>query len=323
MDKNENQSIERRSFLAGSAALGASVLTGGVPPFASETQGEMPKRVLGRTGVEVPIVGFGGGLFGRTDMSAKEAATLLNQTLDAGVTYLDAAPIYPRAEELMGQVVPHRRDEIFLVTKVRTPSAKEAEEYFTNSLKLMKTDHVDLLHIHNMGLWEVDDVMADDGVFGFVTKMKKEGRARFIGITSHLKHEKLLPVLETGQLDVTMLPLGMLHKYAYKFEEVILPVARKHKMGIVGMKVFGGPTGDISKHVPGRVPREHLQNTVRYCLSLEGVATAVLGAYTIEEVRQNAAWARAYKPFSASEVKVVDAGCKQMAAEFGAYLGAV
>ena len=323
MDSMKKQSIERRSFLAGSAALGASILTGGVPPLASEAAGGIPKRVLGRTGVEVPIAGFGGGLFGRTDMSAQDAAALLNQTLDEGIGYFDAAPTYPRAEELMGLVVPHRRDEVFLTTKVRTTSAEEARELFKTSLKKLKTDHVDLLYIHNMGLWEVEDVMASGGVFEFVTEMKKEGLARFIGVTSHMNHEKLIPVLETGEMDVTMLPLGMLHKYAYKFEDVILPIARKHKMGIVAMKVFGGPNGDASKHVPGRVPREHLEDTVRYALSLEGVATAVLGAYTIEEVRQNAAWAKTYKPFGADETGRIDSACKKLAGEFKTYLGPV
>ncbi len=316
--------LKRRSFLAGVAgvsAAGALASCTGAQTV-SVNQAGIPMRVLGRTGEKVPIAGFGAGLFGRIGLTKAEGAALVHTAIDSGITYLDAAPTYPNAHELIGEVMPQRRDEVFLISKVRVDNAKEAEELFTKALKDMKTDHVDLLYIHNVGLYDINKVMADDGVYPFVLKMKEKGLARFAGVTGHLNHANFKPVVEPGELDVMMVVLNFAHRYVYRFEDTVLPMAREHNMGIVAMKVLSGPTG-YSKAEPPKMPAEYCQDAFRYVLEIDGVSTAVIGMYTKEDVFKTAQWAREYKPMTKEELAALEAPGKKLAAEWGESFGKV
>ena len=122
----------------------------------------LPQRILGKTGEQVPILGLGTapGGFGLEDAAAIE---LIEMAIDRGVTYLDTAPGYERAQSQLGNIVPRRRDEIFLVTKVLTSDGKEAVEKLEENLRVLQTDAVDVCYVHSLGHLDVDQVLAKDG----------------------------------------------------------------------------------------------------------------------------------------------------------------
>ena len=145
--------IKRRSFLSGMAGVGAGMVAGCANlPFVGQSSKELPKRTLGRTKVEVPILGLGTACMGSARIGKKKAAALIQESIDLGVTYIDTARVYDEAEMYLGEVLPTRRDEVFLVEKVMTDNYEEAEKSFETSLRTLKVDHVDLLHMHNVCL---------------------------------------------------------------------------------------------------------------------------------------------------------------------------
>ena len=133
-----------------------------------------------------------------------------------------------------------RRKEIFLATKVLADTIDEAEASLSKSFRLLKTDWFDLVYYHSAGDHDVEKAMESDGVFSWLVKQKKAGKFRFLGISGHNRPARFVPLLETGEVDVLLTLVNFVDRYTYGFEERVLPVARKHKTGIVAMKVFGG-----------------------------------------------------------------------------------
>ena len=133
-------------------------------------------------------------------------------------------------------------------------------------------------------------------------------------------------VLETGAIDVLMVALNFVDFHTYRFEEEVLPVARKHHCGIVAMKVFGGHGGGFAgyrRRGPAKMPAEYLERAMRYSLSIDGVASSVIGPYTIDEVRQNVEWIKRFKPLSREEILALRETGKDMAAAWGPRFGPV
>lgn len=287
-------------------------------------------RVLGRTGQAITIVGLGSAPIGQSRPGVAEGVAVYRAALDAGINYVDTAHNYDDAERYLGELVPAFRDRIFLVTKALPRSsdpktaAMEMELQFEQSLRLLKTDHVDLLHIHSVGDKSPEMILAPDGPMDFVKKMKDKGLTRFIGITGHNRINHFVPVIETGEVDALMVTLNFADYHQYAFEEQVLPAARKHGCGILAMKVFGGHVnnaGGYSKKGPAKMPSDYLQRALRYSLGIEGVASAVLGVYDADEVKQNVEWAKAYKPLSKKERLALRETGSLLAREWGPRFG--
>ena len=222
----------RREFLAATAAVSASTL---VPAGAlAATSAKVPTKVLGKTGQKVSILGLGGAV----DITPQ----LMHATLGEGVTYIDSAQGYGggNSERNLGAYFEKsgRRDECFLVTKSGDHSAagfvRTLEE---DSLPRLKTDHVDLYFLHNLG----DPERLDDEIKTTAERLKKEGKIRFFGFSSH--HPRMVDVMnraaEVGFVDVIM--------FVYNFrthadEELRRAIDRCHEAGIglVSMKTQAG-----------------------------------------------------------------------------------
>ena len=340
MPEERSSDITRRGFikqapaavLAASAAssLVASAVARTVAPKVSQP---LPRRVLGRTKLEVTSMALGTAPCGMSmAISPAQVGEIVKTALDLGVNYIDTAPGYGNAEEGIGLGLGKRRKQIILGTKLYTDSVTKAEEMFSGSLKHLKTDYVDLLYFHQLGDRDIAKSRKADGVFTYILKQKKLGKCRFVGVTSHNRPGRVAEFLETGLVDVVMFPVNFADNYTYGYEKDVLPIARKHNIGVVAMKVFGGPAlkkdGKWSwrwedPKNQANVGAENVEMAIRYGLSVPGVSTVNLGVHNIDQVRQNVKHVTAFKPLSDSERKKLAKLGKKLAAKWGPQYGPV
>lgn len=312
--------VGRREFFSRLFSGGARLADTTLPSLSSLT---FPKRQLGRTGEWVPILGFGTASIGR-GVGDDVAAFLLNRAVDLGVNYIDTAPEiggYGRAQKQIGRALAARRREIFLVTKVFEPKASDARRLLESSLTELRTDHVDLLYVHSLGHDKMDPdvVFAKDGVFEAVMQAKREGLCRYVGVTGHNRPDRFVRAIEDFDLDVIMTATNFADVHTYDFEGRIWPHARAKNMGLVAMKVYGGVKG--GGHTPARMAEEHHDMALRYALSLEGCATAVVGMVNKDELDENVLRARAFAPLTAEERSELLLTGRELASEWGEHLG--
>jgi predicted aldo/keto reductase-like oxidoreductase len=294
--------ISRRRFLETAAVAGT------VASQSSAAESKMPQRTLGKTGVKVSVVAFGSGsrwLAYKEEARAHEAMT---KALNSGVTYVDTAYAYGngQSETWIGNLLGDRRKQLFLATKVSARGGDEALRSIEGSLKRLKTDHVDLLHIHSLTSAEdLATIEKPGNVLDVVRKMRDQKMARFIGITSHTDPAVLKTALERHDFDVTQMALnaaraGMAkgisafgEKHADSFETLALPVANRKKMGVIAMKIFA------QEQLNGKAPVEKL---ITYSLSLP-VTAVVLGMPKLEYVEENLRVAKAFRAMPANEMR--------------------
>ena len=328
---SQGSKVTRRQFLyqAGLGAAGAGLLAGSgwsdvVQNAATEP---LPTRVLGRTGEEVSILGLGSAPVGEGPPDLDEAIRVFSAAMDRGVNYIDTARIYGNAEEALGHLIPGRRDELFVATKCWAETAAQAEESLDESLRLLKIDHVDLCHIHHIGGKDLDIVLAEDGVLDYLLRQKEAGRIRFIGLSGHARSSHFLRMIETDHIDVVMTVLNHADRNIYEFESEVLPACIERNVGVVAMKVFAGIKGGFPNHRSAYVgcatETEFLPQALAYALDLPGVASAVVGPYTVEEAIHNVEMARAYESLSESDRAAILAYGEQLAEELGPRYGEV
>src|SRR3954470_9413755 len=166
--------MRRRTFLSSSAAV-AGLAWGAKTGNAKA--GDIPKRVFGKTGESLTIIGQAGGRFPMCTFDDAKAITL--RAYDLGVNYFDTARIYwsGRSEEVYGAVLPPFRKNIFMTTKSPQRSRKGAEADLDASLRALKTDHVDLWQIHQVSeMEEVEQIFAPGGAIEAFEAAKRAGK---------------------------------------------------------------------------------------------------------------------------------------------------
>jgi len=319
--------LNRRDFLVTTAAVGiTAACSETVPvtetPVAETATGSIPVRTLGQTGEKVSSLAFGGG--SRFGMYEKddEAIAVLNEAIDAGINYLDTAMGYGdgQSQRRYGEVMKTRRDEVFLATKVPYRTYDEAMREMDRSLRDLQTDHVDLLHIHSLGeLDDLEKIEAPDGVLKAVYKIRDEGMARFIGITSHTDAETMKVAIERHDFNCLQMALNPATRKlpwgtAGGFEDLVLPVAKEKNMGILAMKIAG------QDHLVGSEKgKASIRDLLYYDMNLP-VASCVVGMPTVEMMRENIQLARNFKPLEAAEVETIREQVKPSMAAFNRFM---
>lgn len=330
--------IRRREFLG---RFGAGVVSGALAPAVLKGESgrssprtsvgsiaDLPKRKLGRIGIEVPPLSLGTAPMGHAFYRAEPFAEVVTAALEAGVRYIDTAPIYDVAERHLSPVLGKWRKKVFLVTKVWAKNRDDALRSIEKSLKTIGVDYVDLCHLHNVGQYAREEAIGKGGLLEGVLEAKKRGWLKHVGCSGHFNVDRFLPVIETGEIDLVMLAMNLVDRHTYNFEERVLPTARKHKCAIVAMKVYGGVTGSwdgYRKRRPGRLARDDQlrQDAVDYALGIPGLSTCVVGVKTLEELRLTIAAFRKHKPLEGERQQAVMAKGAEMAKEWGAHFGDV
>jgi predicted aldo/keto reductase-like oxidoreductase len=285
--------------------------------------GTLPRRPLGKIGFQAGIVGLGAQRIADRPMEQSAVDRLIAEALDNGMNYIDTARGYGRSEELLGPALKGKRDQVFLVSKTRSPDRASAMADVEESLRLLKTDHIDAYHIHNFGREErfpdLDKALSEDGVLGALMDAKKQGKIKHIGSTSHMRTERVLKAFDTGEIEIFMCQLNFVERHSYNFEEKVLPEARRRGIAIIGMKVLGGPPRGTPA---GRLATSgDYEATLRYVWGLEGVAVAVIGMRSIKELHQAFTTARNFEPMTDGELAKLAVRGREMAKEWGEIRG--
>ncbi|HZM01828.1 MAG TPA: aldo/keto reductase [Candidatus Saccharimonadales bacterium] len=326
--------LGRRAFLRGMGALAltAPSLLADLNPDAGKNSAGIPLRVLGRTKEKITILGLGTAPVGMSKPGRAAGVPVFRAALEAGINYVDTAHNYDDAEDYLSEVLLEYRDKIFLTTKALPHSddpreaAREMQTQFEDSLRRLKTSHVDLLHIHSIGDKPPAMILAPGGPMDFVKKMKAQGLTRFIGVTGHNHVPRFAELINSGEVDVVMVTLNFADYHQYHFEEEILPVARRHGCGILAMKVYGGHSqapGGYARQGPSMMPVHFLEQSMHYSMGIPGVSAAVIGPYTVAEAKQNVAWAKRYTSLSLEETARLREQGKSWAAAWGPRFGPV
>lgn len=290
--------LSRRDFLTTASALAVAGIA-----EAQDSRTGMPMRTLGKTEAKVSVVAFGSGSRWLAYKEEDKALEAMTKALDAGVSYIDTAFAYGQgqSETWVGKLMPALRQSVFLATKVSVRPGDEAMRSIEGSLRRLNTDHVDLLHIHDLKTAEdLAAIEAKGNVLDVIRKMRDQKVARFIGITSHTDPAVLKTALERHDFDCTQMALnaakagmaqgisayGEVHEQS--FESLALPVANRKKMGVIAMKIFA------QDQIAGKAP---VKDLIRYSLSLP-VSACVLGMPKLEFLEENLAVAKAFQPMT-------------------------
>jgi aryl-alcohol dehydrogenase-like predicted oxidoreductase len=313
--------MNRRDFLkslAVACAAGTQAPRLGAAESAAaqtDTGSKLPQRPLGKTGVQVSALALGGVIGMQLPPSAEQdPAALAESALDLGITYFDTAPSYNngQSEANYGQVLARRRKEVFLATKTESRTHDGTMRGIEESLKRLRTDHVDLIQIH--GISPDEDLAAWDkpeGVLTALRKLREQKVTRFIGLTGHASAAKLRQAIEMYELDTLLTTLNPVAR-RQPFREDLLPVANQKKMGVIAMKVMGGGNGCLVTGNPlNKVLRPYHDQTshqvtpphlLRYTLGLP-ISVAVVGVASVEQLKTNIAIVKEMAPMTLAERK--------------------
>jgi len=272
---------------------------------------DLPTRPLGRTGFDVTILGFGAmelrGAPRGPELSDEEAEHVLNGVLDAGINFIDTSIDYGRSEERIGRFIAHRRPEYFLASKCgcvvggaqgeHVHTAENIRRGVENSLRLLKTDHLDLVQFHrSLTLEEFEK----DGALQEALKLKSEGKVRFLGVSGTLPN--LVEQIEMGVFDAFQIPYSALQR---EHEDVIAKASAAGAGTIIRGGVARGAPTDWQRTnymVPGTVMRDRweqarldelldgltrIEFTLRFTLSHPGLNTTIVGTRNLEHLEDN------------------------------------
>jgi uncharacterized protein len=319
----ERDEPNRREFLqAGLVGTGAALAgslnaaPGALGAALQNPEGGLtmiPTRALGNTGERVSILGLGGFHLG-TISSFEEAARIVQEAVDSGVTFMDNAWEYNqgRSEDLMGRALAGRRDKVFLMTKVCTHGRDKqvALQQLEDSLKRLRTDHLDLWQIHEVVYDNDPDLhFAKGGVIEALDQAKKDGKVRFTGFTGHKNPAIHLKMLSHNYpFDTVQMPLNCFDATYRSFERDVLPEVNRRGMAALGMKSLGG---DGQPVMHGAVSAEE---ALRYAMSLP-VAVTITGIDSLAVLQQNLAIARGFQAMSPAEMESLRRRCAPLAAD--------
>ena len=265
----------------------------------------MQKRRLGRTNLQVSIVGFGGTWI--SELTVPEAVGVVKRAFDLGINYFDTAKLDGDSEEKIGNALQDVRDQCIIATKTGSRTKKESLKDFKSSLKRLKTDKLDIIQLHG-----IDDektlskAMNEDGSLQTCKEARKQGLVDFIGITGH-KPRVLVKAIMSGEFDTVLVPLNIVTRQAL---EELLPTAKVHDVGVVVMKPLSAKTSTLItclykpslslvsdepelKTLLGKNTDAMVNNALRYVLS-QDIATVIPGLKSIHEVETAAKAAEQY-----------------------------
>ena len=228
---------------------------------------EIPKTVLGRTGLRVTRLGSGGAYC--------ESADGYRRAIDAGINYMDTARSYRDGEDekVIGAAIKGQRDKLILATKTDKRDAENARKELETSLRMLGVDYIDVYQLHYLNRKEArDQALAPGGALEMAQKARDEGLIRFIGVTGH-DWVEIQHAVDTGYFDTVLCWYNCAMKTP---EDTVFPAADKHNTGVVIMNASRNDRlfGDADAPSP--------EQFYRYVLSHKSVGLTIMGLRDVE-----------------------------------------
>jgi aryl-alcohol dehydrogenase-like predicted oxidoreductase len=290
----------------------------------------MERRRLGRTDMDVSVLGFGGSEIGYERASAGTVARLLGSALDAGLNVIDTAECYEDSESLIGRALGPRRKDVYLFTKCGHAGGWAREDWrpsallgsIERSLKRLATDHVDLIQLHSCSL---TDLRRGDAITA-LERARERGWARYIGYSGD--GEAARHAIECGRFDTLQTSVSIADQQAL---DLTLPLAREHGTGVIAKRPLANvawrharrPAEPYYQTYWSRLraldydflasPAEAVATALRFTLAAPGVHTAIVGTAKPERWGQNAALLAA-GPLPAARFEQIRARWRHVAA---------
>ncbi len=254
--------MDRRTFLKSSLGAAGATAVVGMSSAAAEgdaalhkNDGTIPTRILGKTGLAMPVLGHGGSAimadeypyYGLTDVPSHEArVAMIRHAFDKGIRYFDTARIYRESEQLFGEALKDVKDQVYLASKVLVYEPEKVRESVETSLRTLQMDAIDCMQIHGPSI----ERLKYDGAMKLheeLVKLREEGLFRFIGMTGHNAFDEMYKMIASGGFDTVLIEYGHFRKgYNTRHSETMVEwrdacLAKAHEMnvGIVAMKVLG------------------------------------------------------------------------------------
>jgi aryl-alcohol dehydrogenase-like predicted oxidoreductase len=268
----------------------------------------MIRRGLGRTGLDVSVLGFGGSEIGFDRVAAATVRRLLDDALEAGLNVVDTAECYGDSEALIGEAIAGRRLDLLLFTKCGHFEGSGRDDWrpaslersIARSLQRLRTDHVDLLQLHTCS----EDELRRGDVIGVLERARERGQARFLGYSGDGAAARY--AVECGSFDALQTSVNVADQEAI---ELTLPLALARGMGVIAKRPIAnaawraGRRPDNAYHQSywdrlqrldydflRRPPAESIGVALRFTAAIPGVHTLIVGTTRPGRWRENAAW---------------------------------
>lgn len=274
----------------------------------------MPMRTLGRTGVQVSLVGLGGWHLGFDYIGEELSVRIIRTAIDNGINFMDNCWDYNEgaSEIRMGKALRDGyRDRVFLMTKIDGRTKQDAAKQLDESLKRMQVDHIDLVQHHEILRFEDPHrIFGDEGANAALIEARDAGKIRFIGFTGHKDPRIHLYMLEVAkengfEFDAVQMPLNVMDAHYRSFEKLVLPELVQQNIGVLAMKTLANGTILESKTVSAT-------ECLQYAMNLP-VSVVITGCESMENLEQALNAARTFKPLGDADVSALLARTAQAA----------
>lgn len=257
----------------------------------------MKRVVLGKTGLEISRMGFGGIPIQQSDV--EKVKKLMKSMAQKGINYIDTARGYTVSEAYLGEALEGLRDQFVLATKSMSRTREAMARDIEISLQNLRTDHIDLYQVHNPNMEQLDTVISEGGALEALQEAKKAGKIGHIGLTAH-SLEVFERALELEWVETLMFPYNIVETQV----ETLMENCREKNIGFVCMKPLAG----------GAIENPDL--ALRFICSNPNVTVVIPGMHTIEELEQNLKAVENETPLTENEEKQINTIRKELGSNF-------
>ncbi len=257
----------------------------------------MEYRILGKTGLKISRMGFGGIPIQRIDAQGTKA--LMQQLAEAGVNYIDTARGYTVSEQFLGEALEGIRDKFVLATKSMSRTKEAMVADIETSLGNLRTDHIELYQVHNPNMEQLEQVMAEGGALEALLEAKAVGKIGHIGLTAH-SLEVFEKALTLDWVETIMFPYNVVETQG----EALIAACAEKNIGFIDMKPLAG--GAI----------EDATLAMRFVVANPNVTVVIPGMADPAEIEQNLAAVNNQAPLSEEELAGIDQVRAQLGTQF-------
>lgn len=257
----------------------------------------MEYRILGKTGLRVSRVGFGGIPIQRIDAAGTKA--LVERLLEAGVNYIDTARGYTVSESYLGEALEGVRDRFVLATKSMARTKTAMAQDIETSLSNLRTGYIDLYQVHNPNMAQLEQVVGEGGALEALLEAKAAGKIGHIGLTAHSR-EVFEKALELDWVETIMFPYNIVETQG----EALIRACTEKNIGFIDMKPLAG----------GAIEDGAL--AIRFIVSNPDITVVIPGMAELREIDENVAAAARTEPLDEAETRGVEAVREALGTQF-------